>query len=80
VIAKGLKSGEMVATEGLDRLEDGTPVTLQTPGTQPATRGATSRRSPNAASAPAEDNADAAAAGAQPADARPARGGNRGGE
>ena len=36
VILKGLSAGETVATEGLDRLEEGTLVKLQTPSTQKA--------------------------------------------
>ena len=81
VISKGLEAGEMVATEGLDRLEDGTVVTLQTPGaaTQAATRGATSRRSKGASSAPA-GSSDGAPASTQPAEGRSDGGGNRGGE
>lgn len=39
IIESGLKAGEAVATEGLDRLEDGTKVTILSPQTQRAGSG-----------------------------------------
>jgi RND family efflux transporter MFP subunit len=36
VVSSGLKAGDEVATEGLDKLKDGTKVSLQQPGAKPA--------------------------------------------
>jgi multidrug efflux system membrane fusion protein len=41
IIEKGLEEGEEVATAGLDRLEDGTKVTIQSPETQGGDNGTT---------------------------------------
>ncbi len=71
VIEKGLKAGQMVATMGLDRLEEGTLVTLRTAGTQPAATGAASRPATRKKPAAGDDSSSPESSGsptASPAD------------
>ena len=62
VIASGLKGGEQVVTEGLDKIRDGSPVSPQPEQAQDTSAPAQSK--PNAATTGASNNAVAGAGAA----------------